>query len=107
MAQVEDEATGGFDFTAVSICKYLFTGLTLADNTCEPLVGLKLTTPEGESAQIGADELAGETVIKVLAGGTGESLIGLKLTRLEGETAESVADRFSGEIYCGAGWWHR
>ena len=40
MARVEDEAiTGGFDFTASVICKYLFTGLTLADDTCEPLVG--------------------------------------------------------------------
>ena len=39
MAQVEDEATGGFDFTAGVICKYLFTGLTPADDTCEPLVG--------------------------------------------------------------------
>ena len=39
MAQVEDEATGGFDFTAGVICKYFFTGLTLADDTCEPLVG--------------------------------------------------------------------
>ena len=28
MARVEDEATGGFAFTAVVICKYLFTGLT-------------------------------------------------------------------------------
>ena len=65
MARVEDEATGGFDFTTVVICKYLFTGLTLADSRCEPLVGLKPTTPEGEPAEIGADELAGKTLVEV------------------------------------------
>ena len=46
MARVEDEATGGFALTAVFIFKYLFTGLTLADDTCEPLLGLKPTLPE-------------------------------------------------------------
>ena len=94
MARVEDEATGGFAFTAVVICKYLFTGLTLADDTCEPLVELK---PEGEPAEMGADELAGETLVEVQPGDTGESLVGLELTPLEGETAESGADRLAGE----------
>ena len=96
MARVEDEATGGFAFTAVVICKYLFTGLTLADDTCEPLVGLKPTIPEREPAEMGPDELAGETIVEVQPGDTGEPLVGLELTQLEGEAAESGEDR-SGE----------
>ena len=97
MARVEDEDTGGFAFTAVVICKYLFTGLTLADDTCEPLVELKPTISEGEPAEMGADELAGETLVEVQPGDTGKSLVGLELTPLEGETAESGADRLAGE----------
>ena len=72
MARVEDEATGGFAFTAVVICKYLFTGLSLVDDTCEPLVGFKPAIPEGEPAEMGVDELAEETVIEVQPGDTGE-----------------------------------
>ena len=97
MARVEDEATGGFAFTAVVICKYLFTGLTLADDTCEPLVGLNPTIPEREPAEIGADELAGETLVEVQPGDTGEPLVGLEPTPLEGETAKSGEDRLAGE----------
>ena len=72
IARVENEATGGFAFTAVVICKYLFTGLSLAGDTCEPLVGFKPPIPEGEPAEMGADELAGGTVIEVQPGDTGE-----------------------------------
>ena len=37
----------------------------LADDTCEPLLGLKPTIPEGEPAEMRADELAGETLVEV------------------------------------------
>ena len=94
MARVEDEATGDFAFTAVVICKYL---LTLADDSREPLVALKPTIPEGEPAEMGADELAGETLVKVQPGDTEEPLVGLELTPLEGETAENGEDRLAGE----------
>ena len=64
---------------------------------CEPLVGLKPTIPEREPAEIGADEPAGETLVKVQPGDTGEPLVMLEPTRLEGETAESGEDRLAGE----------
>lgn len=66
-------------------------------DACDPLVGLKPTTPEGEAAEIEPDELAGETLVEVLAGDTCEPLVGIKPTPLEGETAESGKDRLAGK----------
>ena len=107
MSQVEDEAAGCLNFTGVTICRYLIIGLTpagdtlektagleptlpdgeidrvvrvQADYTCKPLTALKSTQLEGDTANSGEDELAGETTVRVQAEDACKPLTALRLT---------------------------
>ena len=116
-AQVEDEAAGGLYLTGVAICKYFPTGLTptgqacephvgsgetteseadgLDEETCEPVVQLKLAPSEAGTATSGVDELARDATIGVMAEDTGEPLRELKLTLSEEETAVGGVDKLA------------
>ena len=82
MARVEDEAAGGLDFTGVTICRYLFIGLTPAGDTLEKTAGLEPTPPDGEI----------DRVVRVQADDACEPLTVLRSTQLEGDTADSGED---------------